>query len=56
MATSTCAGRAMFSIAKNYMPQGPKGELDVLDTMGKPLLSWKSERAPFAKISLGFHS
>jgi Holliday junction resolvase-like predicted endonuclease len=35
MATSTCAGRATFSFAKNYMPQGAKGELDVVGYDGE---------------------
>jgi len=39
-------------IAKNYMPQGVKGELDLVGYDGETLASWKFEHALSAKISL----
>jgi hypothetical protein len=43
-------------IAKNHMPQGAKGELDLVGYDGERLRSWKSEHAPFARRSRGCQS
>ena len=43
-------------IAKNYMPQGAKGELDLVGYDGERLLSWKSGRALCVEISLACQS
>jgi hypothetical protein len=40
-------------IAKNYMPQGAKGELDVVGYDGETIAFVEIRPAPFAKTSLG---
>jgi Holliday junction resolvase-like predicted endonuclease len=38
MFTGICAGRATFSSAKNYMPQGAKGELYLVGYDGETIV------------------
>ena len=49
MVTVPCAGRDTFSLQKIICRKVPRANWIWWDTMGKRLLSWKSERAPFAK-------